>query len=717
MKTPRMFMRLALGLGLGLSLTLTSCKDNDLDGNGGNHTDGTEQTDLEWEKQINLQRLLGAFADVDSLPSNWNSSSYHETTPTIGQAADDATPYSVRLVATSSVEEAYLEYCSYVGKASGDTPTTDTWKMDGIGSLTFTANNQANLYATVSVNLQQLPALQEIRFVPASALGTNDGKDEAYYYNYGDIIKQTVNNKDTYWVCVRPANKSLGLGQTHWCTFQLDDDNYKEVEKDVFLPTGLSKSEAKSQRMVTNFFNLLRVINDPSIYKGAPDLEKIGHDKFKQEDVEKISRVWKDNNYWELIEPAFFGGGEPKKGYTKEFVARFTDEGEAPHVLHYGYTGKYPLFSKNTYKVYDLALSLDENKKFFNANPQNINVDWFDEDGNPYKVDLRHFIVNPENDQNYCLLTDETDDEEDKGYNNTFIVKHRTGAQLQGRWLNDLNDSKPTVSFVTSASGKGITDVFVYNKDGKYQQQQQEGFTPYFSFGDMVTKGTKQHLFAEGEQHICIKPAHNVYGTVNPDNYAYFVSTNSQPAVDYYGEMLTNEEALYVAFQMLRSYILDRENDRTYICPLSELADDYNLKEADQDVLNEINSVFSENKAIYGCQKNILDKNSNEYYYELSVNLYTNESVIKNKKLARATVYTMRYYPDSKDNKYRYVKKVVSTTDASCTHFVPVYKYEDINKEEQTYGISTSQYIQKIELREFFKKHMQDFLKIKFSTF
>lgn len=170
----RLLPQLALFLALGTSVTLGSCSDNDLDANsnGGNKDSDTTQVS-QFDKHEALMRLLGALADVDSLPDNWNDNNY-VVAPAIGVVKDASTPH-VRYVVVNNANEADRLYCSYVAETSTGTASNHEWKGEGVGTLKFEVNNQPDLYATLNVNVQQLPALEEVRFVPASAIGDNSG--------------------------------------------------------------------------------------------------------------------------------------------------------------------------------------------------------------------------------------------------------------------------------------------------------------------------------------------------------------------------------------------------------------------------------------------------------------------------------------------------------------------------------------------------------------
>ncbi len=288
-KTKHLFSLLALGLGLALSLG--SCKDNDLADGGSNGGDGTEQNEALAQKYQALQTLLGSLASVDSLPSNWNSDTY-TVSPTIGLVKDEAEPH-VRYVVTTSQAEADRLYRSYLSKDVTGTPTDDSWQMPGIGSLQFHLENSDNLYATLRVNVKQLPALEEIRFVSEDYLGSNGMiAPSGTYYSFGDVVFQDVTGVDeqghkvstpTFWVCVRPCSTSPKRRQSHWCTFQLvpygDENlqNYLKVGNDNYLPTRLAFNKSDAERQVQNFFNVLRIMANPRVtldgdYEGIDDI-------------------------------------------------------------------------------------------------------------------------------------------------------------------------------------------------------------------------------------------------------------------------------------------------------------------------------------------------------------------------------------------------------------------------------------------------------------
>ncbi len=299
-------------LCLALSTSLTSCSDNDLDSNGGNNNEGKETAQVEYEKHEALTCLLGMVAELDSLPSNWNDENYSEE-PTLGIVANASEPY-VRYVATNNAEEANRQFCSMTASNFSGVATNQTWTKEGIGTMNFKVLNQTDCYATVDVNIKQLPHLQQIRFVPSTAIGENSSSwiaPKGTYYSFGDVVKQTIDGVETYWVCVRPCNVSPNLRKTHWCTFQLVSDfdkkntNFKDLGN-LILPTQLCSKEADGARMVQNLFNVMRTIinpefNNQTTYPNLTGIDDIPYNKYNYDQARGMCNLWTLNKIWDKV--------------------------------------------------------------------------------------------------------------------------------------------------------------------------------------------------------------------------------------------------------------------------------------------------------------------------------------------------------------------------------------------------------------------------------
>ncbi len=544
MKTPRTLSLLALALGLSLGSLLSSCTDNDLDANqsDGNTDPTTEVSEAQAQKYEALTTLLAAVANVDSLPTNWQSADYH-VAPTIGEPIDEANPH-VRYVATTSLNEADRIYRSLVSKnISSTTPTNDQWQMQGIGTLNFKVENQPNLFATLTFNVQQLPQLEKICFVPTSALGENGStlKEEGYYH-LGDVICQFISSTNeqgntiltpTFWVCTQPCLKGTKVPQSHWCTFQLvpagDNkmSNYVNVGKKTYLPTKLCTKKADGEREIMNFFNLLRLMANPNVatsdkYVGIGNVanEEGG---FPASTVRDVSYMW---GYLDLWNPERkinndYTCGVTNRNYNPEL--NYHDE-TLPQLLaapkstiqafYYGYNKNF--ISKGDYTIYDLLLKTVGTSEYpgapedvpyrFASNLQgyiykkdHINFKDFEASGRVGLDDIHTYnedvvnVIDPQSQQ--------------------FIVKYRTGGELEGL-SNSSADKTPTQSFESRSASNNIFDVLLWSKHLDQSALDEEGkiAEPFFCFGDYVssTPTDDQGQKFEGAQ-FCIKEASSSY--------------------------------------------------------------------------------------------------------------------------------------------------------------------------------------------------------------
>lgn len=543
----------ALGaLALGLSLSFTSCKDNDLADGGSHSGSDSEQIDEQTAQRYNaLQCLLGALAEVDSLPSNWNDASY-KVSPTIGVASSEATP-SVRLIATANAEEADREFRSMIAANVSGAAKDTTWTMNGIGSLSFkVAHNDPSLYATLSVNVQQVPGLEEIRFVPATAIGDNGIKST--YYQFGDVVRQEIDGRMTYWVCVRPASVGSKLGKSHWCTFQLvpsnrSHTNFKQLgskSTPIYLPTDLGSSESECARMVQNFFNVLRIAANPSRMEEVVNLDKIplnnkdnSKNEFTQTNARDLAYYWNYQDLWNnVLNPEF------QKDDFKTFIGS-TNYPEL-NAFYYGYNKVF--WGNGDYRLYNLHLGLAPNEKngtLFNSVTKS--TPWLNSDIS------RDFSVLEKGCADYNSSVSIDGGAVINFRDHCYIVKCRTGAQLEGAWGYDDKDCSK--SFMARPSN-GITDVFVLKKE--LEKTTQNTKTPFFAFGDRVTRTSD----FEGSQ-MCIKEACTEYKSLENDEnaLAYFIcDPNGKVLTDVTKQTTVSEPvAKIILYNLMQSYVCARE--------------------------------------------------------------------------------------------------------------------------------------------------------------
>ena len=293
-------------LVFGCSLLAVSCKDDDSEnGNGA----GTEQVAdaKDSEQAMTLLGILQAVADIDTLPDNWSSATFE---PTVGYVLDAAKPY-VRSIAVENASEAAAVYANLTDKDYNASLTSDSWSLEGVGSLTYKLENKSDVIATIDCQLKQVPHLTQLRLVKSDALGENASssfKGEAYY-NFGDVIYDT--KEKSYWICVRPALQNV-KGDSHWFSFNLQESNYKVYEanakkdlKRTVVPTELGKNV----EMMGYLMNLLSVISNPDacadyFQKGRVlenGLGNLGAGACSVSDIKRIATNWQGKGIWNYL--------------------------------------------------------------------------------------------------------------------------------------------------------------------------------------------------------------------------------------------------------------------------------------------------------------------------------------------------------------------------------------------------------------------------------
>lgn len=496
-----------------LSLTFSACKDNDLDAsnnNGGNQ----DNTEAFYDKQEALTCLLGGVADLDSLPENWNSASF-AATPTIGQA-DEANPH-VRYVVTNNVDEANRIYKSLIAGTVTETASNDTWTKEGIGSLTFNVKNEASLFATLDVNVKQLPTLEQIRFVPASALGNNATNMQKTFYQLGDVVAEKIGvdeegrHKYIYWVCVSPCSIEKNNRKSHWCSFQLvakdePNSNYANKGTNKYLPTKLCSKQSAGIEMIPNFFSLLTILSNPEAFRiGADGFCGTPTKEINMDQIKAISYMWDYLGLWQngKVATQTFKGISLSKydefyGMALEKTMRAYQNMNA---FYYGYNTNF-LFGSGNYRVYNLQMSRpDGQPTYSNCTPQ---VPWLYKN---HDFDFSEFETGG-------ATTSFIDSDDGKPRSrNQFIVRYRTGAEFDGKTGNDVN---PEGSFEDRFATTQTYDVLLSKQviDKTYEDTGE----PFYAFGDMRDVGTKD---------FCIKEAHTKWTnslTNMEDKYAYFIN-------------------------------------------------------------------------------------------------------------------------------------------------------------------------------------------------
>ena len=172
-----------------LSLSVTSCKDDDKDNNGGQSEEQQEQQALEQQDLDNARiAVLDHLAGVDEASDSVQSYMSQTFEPGIG--LPDGDNESVRIVNTNTMELAAERFANIVGASIDEDTPSYTWADEKMGTMTYTKITDGTAWATVDVNIRQVPKLQKIIY-RAPEMGDENGafKGRAYY-RFGDVVQR-----------------------------------------------------------------------------------------------------------------------------------------------------------------------------------------------------------------------------------------------------------------------------------------------------------------------------------------------------------------------------------------------------------------------------------------------------------------------------------------------------------------------------------------------
>ena len=214
MKKTFRFALTALLVG-GLSLAVTSCKDDDNSENNGTEQQGgdsVEGTITLADDQ--LSSLIYQWCDVQSYDLSGSALRTKTYDVTEGVVMDESRP-TVRSVEVGTIEgaDAYAARALYALGIDNQSPAGFTFSDAEVGTVSYKhgGGSDANVLATVDVDVKQLPGLTRMQLV--KQLPENAGGGEPYY-KLGDVISYTRKNlvtkqKETnYAICVSKHTKN-----------------------------------------------------------------------------------------------------------------------------------------------------------------------------------------------------------------------------------------------------------------------------------------------------------------------------------------------------------------------------------------------------------------------------------------------------------------------------------------------------------------------------
>jgi len=185
---------LMAALTVGLSMSVTSCKDDDDNNNNEQKESQDSATGMSELQDDQLRDLICQWCDVqkDELyGSDWKQHTYE---PTEGDVLDASTPL-VRSIQADTQEEAdkYAVSCLNTLGIDYEKPSGFRYSDAAVGTVEYNHSTEPNTFATIDVDIRQMPALRQIRLVKELPHNANDKP----YYQVGDIIKY----KNRNYVC------------------------------------------------------------------------------------------------------------------------------------------------------------------------------------------------------------------------------------------------------------------------------------------------------------------------------------------------------------------------------------------------------------------------------------------------------------------------------------------------------------------------------------
>lgn len=568
-----------------LAWSFSACTDDDDEPSAAEQSKEqavVDERDAAWQ-------VLSQLVDPKTAGDDWTQQTFE---PAIG-TADESNPLR-RIEMTNTLANAAQRFANIVGLETLDsTTTTYTYSNPQLGTLTYQRSDDGRSLATVTVNIKQLPGLQQIVYRNPEQSGENGWLSKfngRAYYRFGDVVCKVNSVMDReYWVCVRPSLGYEGKGDSHWITLsRLSPETQKEktVKGRTFvMPKGLGEDKENVENLGEMLTSLLNQDAWYNYFRDAEEADYAFHDL-------DWSNYFAYNNeyFWTIVREAWDKLEVPSyilgPGYSNCRDLKTLIQQHGLRLIYgdpsWSWFGYKCTFKQATMSQYNQLLKPTYDKVTKDmAQCQAFDAYRFEE------ADQRAFFG----------------DEHPR-----WFIRHATGKELAG---GKYDAQKPL-----SAYSQSVSDVYVYYRyiaergtepfDLKASPEETtmtdayfpNGFTNgkrgYFAYGDVV-KDDKNNRW------ICIQPA------FPQENYnsAYFISfdkaTKSNGVADF-TQLPTLEQAMQIAFNIWNGTqncaFVPQSNSPLYSSYLS-------MKDADFDfnkylALREIitNNEFKDSRAI-----------------------------------------------------------------------------------------------------------------------
>ena len=459
-----------------LSLSVTSCKDDDKNDESGGESSEELGPQDENEAAMKFWNVAGELVGMSEATDDYKDKTFE---PIIGKA--DANDPQARVVYTNSAAAAAESFAHLVDiEDMTEETATRSWSDPDVGTLTYTKVADGTAWATVDVNIKQVPHLTKIIYREPSQTDENGGVKDHYraWYRFGDVVlRENKDGEDEYWVCVRPAFDPEGKGDSHWVTISpvpkknqykwTYENKKKKIKRTYVLPTGLGTSEEHMQ----NFAEMLFAIFHPKTWhknvekyakenKGKPSGMKMFHD-FHRSNLDYHNMFFWNNvrTYWSEKEVTTI---DDEDIYTDICNKVFGMSFEEMQKL-IDKDGLYLLYNGKTWKSGSAPTLYQAH--YFNT-PGGVNANM--QTKKPFST-VKKSVYNEKDPSKDIELDISTCTLEKPYYINEkffgdshprFIIRHATGDELKGsEYFNDLPFPMPAIREEYRYYGKVFSDI------------------------------------------------------------------------------------------------------------------------------------------------------------------------------------------------------------------------------------------------------------------
>lgn len=229
---------------LVLLTVFPSCNDDGASADAADIEEPTPAELLALRQQSSVASILKEFADVDSLPPDFEQQKF---LPTVGVALNESQPF-VRAVRAESAADAERKFRALALNSELLEPTADglrltllqmQWKPQGerrdFGTLTFHRADSQGCVGYVEVEIPCLPELQRLEYLDESAWPDNIAFSSPYKVGQVVYVSSSLLHCYGNYICVKayagPKSKGVlvhmerGAGREGQCSFNLDGDD------------------------------------------------------------------------------------------------------------------------------------------------------------------------------------------------------------------------------------------------------------------------------------------------------------------------------------------------------------------------------------------------------------------------------------------------------------------------------------------------------------